>query len=382
MACIALKIIKKAPTIHHTPYTINHKPLSLQRLRVANLSMARYIPMATGNFLLGYGRRSIGDVTFYRSGGQQRARARNRQPANPRSEKQSIQRMILATAAKMAAAYTPIVNHSWEGIAVGQPSVQHFRSLAMQTLRTSAAAAINRETNIPLGQFAIKGAPIVGSTEGIRISSGSLGVNGVTIAGEDIVRYTIGSALADSITTQEQYVAELKKLSLLPGDQMTFVVQTIDPVTIVASYVLDGSTVVNFAETVKFCRVVFKSELPEGFSGAIYDSATGWFKAALIEEQQGEHPMIDEHTADHIDFTFETVLEGTQVIEMAGVIRSQKQLDGKFKYSNSYMKMGSNIDANIAPDVFPSYMNGVGVINVGDVLYLQRAVASPFETGE
>ena len=349
---------------------------------MANLSMARYILMATGNLLLGYGRRSIGDITLYRSGGQQRSRARNRKPANPRSEKQSIQRMVLATAAKMAAAYTPIVNHSWEGVAVGQASVQHFRSMAMNALRTSAAKAINREQGVTVAQFAIKGAPIVGSCDGIRISSGTLGVNGIASISSTEFNYTIGEALAQRITTQAEYVAELKKLSLLPGDQLTLIVQSIDPNNVVASFTTDDNTIVNYAERVQFCRVVFKSELPEGFSGVLVQDDA--FNPALIEESQGVLPVVTASDTGgfFLEFDFAGAMDAGMEIEMAGVIRSQKQLDGKFKYSTSYMKMGNAIDANIAPDVFPSYMDGVGQINVGDVLYLQHAVASPFETGE
>lgn len=56
--------------------------------------------MAKGNMLLGYSRGSVGDVTFYRSGGSQRARARNRKPANPRTEAQVLQRASFADAVK------------------------------------------------------------------------------------------------------------------------------------------------------------------------------------------------------------------------------------------------------------------------------------------
>ena len=56
--------------------------------------------MAKGNMLLGYARGSVGDVTFYRDGGLQRARARNRQPANPRSNRQMLQRALFANAVK------------------------------------------------------------------------------------------------------------------------------------------------------------------------------------------------------------------------------------------------------------------------------------------
>lgn len=50
--------------------------------------------------LLGYARGSVGDVTFYRSGGSQRARARNRKPNNPRSSSQMTQRAKFASAVK------------------------------------------------------------------------------------------------------------------------------------------------------------------------------------------------------------------------------------------------------------------------------------------
>lgn len=56
--------------------------------------------MAKGNMLLGYSRGSVGDVTFYRSGGSQRSRARNRNPNNPKTEKQQTQRSRFANAVK------------------------------------------------------------------------------------------------------------------------------------------------------------------------------------------------------------------------------------------------------------------------------------------
>lgn len=50
--------------------------------------------------LLGMARGSVGDVTFYRDGGLQRARSRNRQPNNPRSNKQQTQRALFANCVK------------------------------------------------------------------------------------------------------------------------------------------------------------------------------------------------------------------------------------------------------------------------------------------
>lgn len=340
--------------------------------------------MASGNLFLGTARGSVGDVTMYVSEGQQRSRVRRRSIKNPRSEKQSIQRMVLATASKMASAYEPIVNHSWENVQEGVKSVQHFRSIAMNTLRTAAAKIINdpREQT-PFGQFAIKGAPIVGYVDGMRISSGSLGINGIIAFGNNTIRYVLSEALSTSaITTQEQYVAELRKMSIQPGDQLTFVVQSINSSLTVATFSLDGETTANFAERVQFCRVVFVPTLPENFSGTII--VEGGFNPALIQESQGELPSVAAAgTAPEafLDFNFASALDVDYDIEAAGIIRSQKQLNGSYKYSNTWLKDFNSLDANNADIAYLSYMDGVGEINVGDELYLRHAVASPFGTG-
>lgn len=341
--------------------------------------------MATGNLFLGTSRGSVGDVTMYVSDGQQRSRVRRRNIKNPRSEKQSIQRMVLATASKMASAYEPIVNHSWESVQVGQKSVQHFRSIAMNTLRTAAAKIFDDPSErTPFGQYAIKGAPIVGYVDGMRISSGSLGINGIIAFGNNTIRYVLGEALSTSaITTQEQYVAELRKMSIQPGDQLTFVVQSINLNLTVATFSMDGATTANFAERVQFCRVVFVPELPANFSGTIITD--GAINPALIQESEGILPSVAAAgTAPEafLDFNFGSALDVGYDIEAAGIIRSQKQLNGSYKYSNTWMKDFGALDENNADIAYLSYMDGVGEINVGDQLYLRHAVASPFGVGE
>lgn len=53
--------------------------------------------MAKGNMLLGYSRGAVGDVVFTRSKGQQIARARNRNPKNPKTKAQMAQRIKFAS---------------------------------------------------------------------------------------------------------------------------------------------------------------------------------------------------------------------------------------------------------------------------------------------
>ena len=56
--------------------------------------------MSKGNVLLGMARGAVGDIVFSRLKGQQVARARNRQPANPRTSSQMYQRALFTDAVK------------------------------------------------------------------------------------------------------------------------------------------------------------------------------------------------------------------------------------------------------------------------------------------
>ena len=324
-----------------------------------------------------------GGVVYYRRLGEQVSRVKVT-PANPKTAKQAVQRMVLATAAKMASAYEPIINHSFEGTPVGTQSVQEFRSYAMHALRSAAAYVLNDVgEDIPVAEFAIKGAPIVGALNNLQISRGSLGMNGYVVEDGDM-KIVLASALSQSITTQAGYEAELRKLGCAPGDQLTFVCLE-QSSQVVASFTKDDYTVNNYAQLVRFARVVFKAELPDDFSGGLLDGTA--INAALIQETLGTLPAFSEGTTSGggiaLVAAFDNVLDTGYQVEALGLIRSQKQLNGKFKYSTGYMD-DANPDSgyNNARSVYQSYMNNVGEINVGDELYLRHAVASPFEVGE
>lgn len=72
--------------------------------------------MAKGNMILGYLRGAIGDIVFWRSKGQQMARARNRAPSNPRTEYQMTQRAKWANVAKFVKMAPPrFFKYAFEG---------------------------------------------------------------------------------------------------------------------------------------------------------------------------------------------------------------------------------------------------------------------------
>lgn len=334
---------------------------------------------------LGFARKKLGDVVFYRSGGEQISRARNRNPRNPRSDKQAVQRMVLATASKLASAYQPLVNHSWEGIAVGQPSMQEFNKNAMNVLRSAARVAFN-DPDAPqvVADYIIKGAPTIGAVQYLQISRGRLGMNShAALEQGGFVR--LASALG-TITTQADYIAELAKLGVEPGDQLTFVAHGIDMRAKVATFTdLSGNTTDNYLQWVSYCRVVFVPTLPENFSGSLV--ADGAFNPALIERTEGVLPAVTEGTVGTLglglSLTWPSEFDGENTgVMLFGVIRS-KLVGAQYRYSSCFMEANNGFfDWNEAKEVYPSYMDGAGTINVGEVLYLRNAVAAPFQAGE
>lgn len=340
--------------------------------------------MAKGNIFIGTARGKLGDNVLYRSGGEQRSRIRVT-PKNPRSAKQAVQRMVLATAAKLAAAYEPIVNHSFEGVTEGAKSVQLFRKYAMNALRSAAVVYLNDPSAVErAASFAMKGAPVIGAMDGLQVSQGKLSINGYSV-GDGKVSMVLKSALSSAaITTQAGYITELAKLGIEPGDQLTYVVECCNFDDPVASAQIDGVTYNNYAQQVRFCRVVFKSVIPDEFSGTLISG--GSINPALIEESYGALPAFSETTntgGQHLlTANFADVLPMGYELILGGIIRSQK-VDGAFKYSSCFLGCDTSLmDENNANDMYPTYMDGVAEVNVGSQLYLQHAVAAPFAAGE
>lgn len=335
--------------------------------------------MAKGIDINGTLRGKRGGVVYYRRAGEQNSRVKVT-PKNPKSAKQAVQRMVLATASKIAAAYEPIVNHSFEGVEVGSKSVQVFRSQAMHYLRAIAGSYLNDPSSIDVpADFAIKGAPTIGGAKGLYISRGTLGVNGYSVDG-DALKINISSALStEAFTTQAAYEAELAKLGVVPGDQLTFVAHLVNLNEPIASMSYDvNKTEEDYSQAVRFCRVVFTPTIPNDFSGTLISS--GAFNESLIAEKQGELPFLTPDSSQLV-VSFSDILPSADwSLMLTAMIRSQKQEDGTYKYSTAHLESSAeSFDANDAYPTYLSYMDGASTINVGDTLYLRHAVAAPFE---
>lgn len=93
--------------------------------------------MAKGSPLMGTQRGKLGESILYRKMGEQVARAYIAHPSNPNSQRQQVQRMVIATANAAYAGMKEICDHSFEGVPTGLKSFSRFMSLNARKLRAS-----------------------------------------------------------------------------------------------------------------------------------------------------------------------------------------------------------------------------------------------------
>lgn len=98
--------------------------------------------MSKGNLFLGQARGSVGDITFTVYDGKQIARARNRQPRNPKVVSQMVSRIVLNTVSKAYSRMQAITDHSFESRSGRARNQQRFQQLNIAMLRDKLSAVI------------------------------------------------------------------------------------------------------------------------------------------------------------------------------------------------------------------------------------------------
>ena len=118
---------------------------------------------------------SLGEMVLSRLNGQQVARVRNRQPRNPRSNKQLYQRAIMATVMRAYTAGREIFDHSFERYTRGAQCQHRFFARNCSQLRSLLAADLDSDTGY-ISQRTFFGAPAINSPtpSPYIISEGSL----------------------------------------------------------------------------------------------------------------------------------------------------------------------------------------------------------------
>lgn len=161
--------------------------------------------MAKGNMLLGYSRGSVGDVTFYRSGGSQRSRARNRNPNNPKTEKQQKQRSRFANAVKFyKQATTNFFRFAYEDKKVNESDYNAF--MRHNTLRSGF---------IGFAASKIANWPAFGAWE---VTSGSLPTIERVTAASGSYTFDLGDSATDEERDAVTSVGDLSTLLIEKGN--------------------------------------------------------------------------------------------------------------------------------------------------------------------
>ena len=172
--------------------------------------------MAKGNMFLGQAKGKVGSVVFSRAFGKQISRTKPSSVKNPKTRAQNAQRAILATVAKAASIMTPIVDHSFAGVAYGAESVRHFRKINLNQLR---ALYIDGDTTGY--KLTPKGGAVVPNS--YIVSQGNLPAFTIAYAGDNY-----GFKMTDDVSlTPDENIKVEEFLSAYPylqnGDQLTLV---------------------------------------------------------------------------------------------------------------------------------------------------------------
>lgn len=241
--------------------------------------------MAKDNLFLGFGRGSVGDVVFYRQGGHQVARARNRSPKNPKTALQLLQRVVLKTTSGAYSFMQEITNHSFQGKAEGTECQSEFSRLNVQRFRVQLADVINSgdpEMILTSGEynFAAKGAALVERNAYI-VSDGSLTTIPVDWSSQSVTNAFVIAVDLGSATPS--YNDVINALQLQSGDQLTFMALSIDDTD-------EGGQFNGF----EYCRVIL-------------EPAGGDYSVPFLTGQS----ITDPNSKNRGDFNFDIIESGT-----------------------------------------------------------------------
>lgn len=187
--------------------------------------------MGKNNLLLGTARGKLGDVVFYRTGGEQRFRTRVR-PTNPRTYAQLIQRCVVSTAVKAYGPLVTVCDHAFQNYSGKQKNMERFMRLNIEALRPLAIQMVKRwepfelYPKVNVGNWSKKDSTDIMINNTI-ISEGDLTNVPVAMAETTLggVTPVIDVDMATIANGRLTYQEVCDYLGLNAGDQLTFIWQ-------------------------------------------------------------------------------------------------------------------------------------------------------------
>lgn len=226
--------------------------------------------MAKGNLLLGTARKKLGDIVFYRTGGEQRTRTRVT-PMNPRSNAQILQRIVVATTVKAYQGLVSVSDHAFQGYSgkaknmerYMRLNIKKFREMALENIKSFSPLAFNIRN---VGNWSLKDAtdylvneyiisegdlPEVQSSWGKISDSSAIDYPKIEVG----LKVDGNNYMPISAMTYENFA---EALGIQVGDQLTFVF-----------FITDGETgIVKRAEKARIIIMPSDGDTSKNFLGA------------------------------------------------------------------------------------------------------------------
>lgn len=247
------------------------------------------------------------------------------QVSNPRTASQMAGRMIMSTVMQAVSALQPIIDHSFDGIAKGQPSISEFIRRNYALIKADVQAHPSSGNKFGINKYQQKGA-----LAGVYvISNGELTLT-------NNVSYSNSGAYI-TLTEAAHTVGDLKKaLGISADGYLTIVVIGNASGALFTRFQVNPALADTTEITAANVGTLFVSEGSEKISAG-FDSNMVTFEPGLGNDDQS-----------------------------LGLILSDK-VDGQWKHSTSAMKCSSS-PANKANDALPTYPTGSEqFLNGGDL---------------
>lgn len=321
--------------------------------------------MAKDNLFLGMARGKVGDIVFYRQDGKQITRTRNRNPRNPRTQKQLVQRAIMATVGLAYKFGSSIFDHAFQGKSVGAQCQREFLSENTRILRGLLSAEVDGGVTNPQGRVVSPKSIAPVPFGGMMISRGTYDQNLFRITDGVSTGKTI-AGLPATLSAEETAAAYSARVGLIPNDLYTIIIFPItssNPIFEVQGST--GSAGVQYPASFNFVRMRVKdlSAVQTPAEDLTYDDifvieATNVNTTAL--KASGIDDDID------MDVLFSV---GYDSLGAFGIIRSRDDQDLR---STSYLHLAGNLNAFgiTAPLAVSAWMQGSAEV-VGSDLILE-----------
>lgn len=194
--------------------------------------------MGKDNLILGTARGKLGDVVFYRTGGEQRFRTRVK-PMNPRTNSQLLQRTVVSTVVKAYSELIEVCDHAFQGFEGKAKNHQRWMRLNIMKFREVALKNVlsfspMKFTSTHYGNWVTKDSmdiialPLIiseGSLNGVNMSFYERGTENI-VNGPGFDTLFLEKYNGKSGVYEYTYQDMVDVLGINPGDQLTFIAQT------------------------------------------------------------------------------------------------------------------------------------------------------------